>query len=173
VGLRLRVRRLVLTAHVISSVGWLGAIGVFLALAVVGLTSDDAQLVRAVYIAAEPITWFVIVPFALASLVTGVVQSLGTTWGLFRHYWILFKLLISVIATVVLLLYTETVGFFADLAADSRADLSKLRAPTFVLHSGVALALLVAATVLAVYKPRGMTRYGRRKRQDQRSASQP
>lgn len=160
----LRARRLVLTAHVVSSVGWLGAIVVFLALAVVGLTSEDAELVRAVYRAAEPITWFVLVPFALASLLTGVVQSLATNWGLFRHYWILFKLVISVVATVVLLLYTETVGFFADLAADSSTDLTELRAPTFVLHSGAALLLLLAATVLAVYKPRGMTRYGRRKR---------
>lgn len=159
----LRVRRLVLTAHVVSSVGWLGAIVVFLALAIVGLTSQDAQLVRAVYLAAEPITWFVIVPFALGSLLTGIVQSLATTWGLFRHYWILFKLAISVVATAVLLLYTETVGFFADVAADSRADLTELQAPTFVLHSGAALLLLLAATVLAVYKPRGMTRYGRRK----------
>jgi hypothetical protein len=164
----LPVRRLVLTAHIVSSVGWLGSIAVFLALAVVGLTSDDAQLVRAVYLAAEPITWFVIVPLALASLVTGIVQSLATTWGLFRHYWIVFKLVISVIATVVLLLYTETVGFFADLAANSSADLTELRAPTFVLHSGAALVLLLAATVLAVSKPRGMTRYGRRKQAEQR-----
>jgi hypothetical protein len=159
----LRLRKFALTAHVVSSVGWLGAIVVFLALAVVGLTSEDAQLVRAVYLAAEPITWFVIIPFALASLVTGMVQSLATAWGLFRHYWILFKLLISVVATVVLLLYTETVGFFADLAADSSTELGQLRAPTFVLHSGAALLLLLAATVLAVYKPRGMTSYGRRK----------
>ena len=61
-----RVRKFALTAHVISSVGWLGAIVAFLALAIVGLTSDDAQLVRAVYLTAEPLTWFVIVPAALA-----------------------------------------------------------------------------------------------------------
>ena len=160
-----RVRRLVLTAHVVSSVGWLGAIAVFLALAVVGLTSEDDQLVRAVYLAAEPITWFVIVPLALASLLTGVVQSLATTWGLVRHYWVVFKLIISVAATLVLLLYTETVAFFADLAANPSADVGELGAPTFVLHSGAALVLLLAATVLAVYKPPGITPYGRRKRE--------
>ncbi len=165
-----RVRKLALTAHVVSSVGWLGAIVAFLALAVAGLTSEDAQMVRAAYLAAEPITWFVIVPFALASLLTGIVQSLGTTWGLFRHYWVLFKLLIAIVATIVLLLYTQTVGFFAGLAR-SGADLGALRTSTFVLHSGAALILLLAATVLAVYKPRGMTRYGRRKQADQRRAS--
>ena len=168
-----RLRKLGLTAHVVSSVGWLGAIVAFLALAVAGLTSDDPQLVRGVYLVAEPITWFVIVPFALPSLLTGIVQSLGTTRGLFRHYWVLFKLLIAVVATTVLLLYTQTVGSFADVAADSGSDLRELQAPTFVLHSGAALLLLLAATVLAVYKPRGITRYGWRKQQEPPAASRP
>ena len=167
------LRKFALTAHVVSSVGWLGAIGAFLALAVVGLTSQAAQTVRAVYLAAEPITWFVIVPLALASLLTGVVQSLGTTWGLFRHYWVLFKLLIAVVATIVLLMYTQTVGFFAGAAADPGADLRELRAPTFVLHSGAALLLLLTATGLAVYKPRGMTRHGRRKQREHRKQHEP
>jgi hypothetical protein len=162
------LRKLALTAHVVSSVGWLGTVAAFLALAVTGLTSQDAQTVRAVYLAAEPLTWFVIVPLALASLLTGLVQSLGTAWGLFRHYWVLFKLLIAVFATLVLLMYTQTVGFFADIAAKPGADLSDLRAPTFVLHSGTALLLLLAATALAVYKPRGMTAHGRRKQDEQR-----
>jgi hypothetical protein len=156
-----RFRKFALTAHVVSSVGWLGAVAAFLALAVAGLTSEDAQLVRAVYLVAEPLTWFVVIPLAFASLVTGIVQSLGTTWGLFRHYWVIFKLVIAVFATIVLLMYTQTVGSLADLAAKS-ADLSRLRGSTFVLHSGAALLLLLAATVLAVYKPRGMTRFGRR-----------
>ena len=166
------LRKLALTTHVVSSVGWLGALAVFLALAVAGLTSQDPQMVRAVYLAAEPITWYVIVPLALASLLTGIVQSLGTTWGLFRHYWVLFKLLIAVVATIVLLLYTQTVGFFAGVA-ESSADLRELRTPTFVLHSGAALLLLLAATVLAVYKPRGMTRYGRRKQRERRTVPAP
>jgi hypothetical protein len=156
-----RLRKFALTAHVVSSVGWLGAVVAFLALAVAGLTSDDAQLVRAVYLVAEPLTWFVMIPLALASLVTGIVQALGTAWGLFRHYWVIFKLLIAVFATVVLLMYTQTVGSLADVAAEG-ADLRELRGPTFVLHSGAALLLLLTATALAVYKPRGMTRFGRR-----------
>src|SRR5688572_13185683 len=112
-----RLRKVALTLHVVSSVGWLGAVAVFLALAIVGLASQDSQLVRAVYLAAEPVIWFVIIPLAFASLLTGLVQSLGTTWGLFQHYWVLFKLLIAVVATAVLLMYTQTVDDFADLAA--------------------------------------------------------
>jgi len=51
------VRKFSLTAHVASSVGWLGAVAGFLALAVAGLTSHDAQMVCAAYLAMELITW--------------------------------------------------------------------------------------------------------------------
>jgi hypothetical protein len=157
------LRKFALTAHVISSVGWLGAVAVFLALTVIGLTSQDAQTVRGAYLVMEPGAWFVLVPLAFASLLTGLVQALGTTWGLFRHYWVLFKLLINVVSTVVLLMYMETFRLMADVAADPSADLGAVRSASPMLHAGAALLLLLAATTLAVYKPRGMTRYGRRK----------
>jgi hypothetical protein len=157
------LRKFALTAHVASSVGWLGAVAVFLGLAVVGLTSEDAQTVRGAYVVMEPAGWFVLVPLALTSLVTGLVQALGTTWGLFRHYWVVFKLLINVFATIVLLMYMQTLASLADLAADARADLDGVRSPSPLLHAGAALLLLLTATVLAVYKPRGLTPYGRRR----------
>jgi hypothetical protein len=164
-----RVRKFALTAHVTSSVGWLGAVAGFLALAVVGLTSQDAQTVRGAYLVMEPAAWFVLVPLAFASLLTGLVQALGTTWGLFRHYWVLFKLLINVFATIVLLMYMETFRFMAGVAADPSADLGVVRNASPMLHASVALLLLLAATTLAVYKPRGMTPYGRRKQNEQRT----
>jgi hypothetical protein len=161
-----RVRRFALTAHVTASVGWLGAVAGVLALAIAGVTSEDAQTVRAAYIAMDLTGWYVLVPLALASFLTGLVQSLVTNWGLFRHYWVLAKLLINVVATVVLLMYTQTLGSLADMAAEttfSGDDLSAVRSPSPVLHAGVGLLLLLAAVALAVYKPRGMTPYGWRK----------
>lgn len=168
-----RLRKFALTAHVASSVGWLGAVVVFLALGVLALTSQDAQTVRGVYLVMEPAAWAVLVPLGFASLLTGIVQSLGTTWGLFRHYWVLFKLGMNLIATLVLLLYMRTLRFLADIAADptsAGADLSDLRDPSPLIHSIGALLLLLAALTLSVFKPRGMTRYGQRK---QRERGQP
>ena len=154
------LRKFVLTAHVTFTVGWLGAAAAFLALAVAGLTSQDARLVRAVYLVAEPITWFVLVPLSLASLLTGIVQSVGTPWGLFRHYWVLFKLLLTVFAAIILLLYTRTVGTFAGAAAETEsADPGGPR--SFLLHSAGGLLVLLVTTALSVYKPRGVTPYGR------------
>lgn len=169
-----RVRKFALTAHVLSSVGWFGAVAVFFALAIIGLTSQDAQTARGAYLVMELAARFVLVPLAFASLLTGIVQALGTTWGLFRHYWILFKLLINVVATIVLLLYLQTLSYLADVAADPTLpsdDLSGLRNSSPALHAALALLLLLVATVLAVYKPRGMTGYGRRTRHEQRALS--
>ena len=171
-----RVRKLALTAHVTSSVGWLGAVAGFLALAVVGLSSQDSETVRAAYLTMELTGWFVLVPFALASLLTGLVQSLGTKWGLFRHYWVVAKLLINVFATIVLLLYMQTLDYFAGVAAEtafSSGDLGALRSPSPAIHAGAALLLVLLATTLAVYKRRGMTPYGWRKEQEQRTVSPP
>lgn len=160
------LRKFALTAHVAVSVGWLGAVAGFLALALAALVSEDLQRVRSAHIAMELTAAFAIVPLSVASLVTGLIQSLGTTWGLFRHYWVLFKLLINVFASVVLLMYMRTLDYFVGIAADStasNADLLVLRSPSPAIHAGGALFLLLVATTLAIYKPRGVTPYGLRK----------
>ena len=170
-----RLRKFALAAHVTSSVGWLGAVASFLALAVAGLTSEDAQRVRAAYLAMELTTWFVIVPLSLASLLTGLVSSLGSPWGLLRHYWVVAKLLLTLLATVVLLLHTPSISYIAGVAAEttlSSTDLRRLRIQ-LVADAGAALVVLLAATALAVYKPRGMTPYGRRKQREQREVPTP
>ncbi len=162
------LRKLTLTAHVTASVGWLGALAVFLAHALASLMSQDEQMVRAASLAMGLTAWFVILPLCFASLITGLVQALGTAWGLFRHYWILFKLLLTAIATIVLLLKLETISYLADVATEttfSRADLLGLRT-SLMVHAGGGLLVLLAATTLAVYKPRGMTQYGMRKQGD-------
>lgn len=166
--LPLGLRRLALTAHIVCSVGWLGAIGAFLGLAVAALVSDDIDLVRGIYLAMEVSGWYVLVPLALASLLTGLVQSFGTRWGLFRHYWVVFKLVINVAATVVLLAYMQTLEYFGTLARTS-SDLAAFQSPSPLVHSLAALLLLAVATVLGVYKPRGLTPYGQRKQRSARS----
>lgn len=157
-----RLRKFALTAHVVSSVGWIGAVFAYLALVAAALTSQDAETVRAAFLAME-LTYFALVPLALASLLTGVVQSLGTEWGLLRHYWVLLKLLLTVFATVVLVLNMSTIGSLADLAAETDSAGFPPGAGGQLLHAGVGLLVLLVTATLGMYKPRGMTRYGRRK----------
>ena len=170
---RPHLRKFVLTAHIVSSVGWLGAVISVLALAIAAVASDDPQTIKAAHVAMDLTSWSVLVPLALASLTTGIVQSLGTKWGLVRHYWVVAKLLITLLATVVLLLYTQTLAHLAGVAAQttlSTEDLAVLQTPSVVLHAAVALLLLLVATVLAIYKPAGLTRYGWRKQLEHRPA---
>jgi hypothetical protein len=162
------VRQLALTAHVASSVGWLGAVVAFLAFSIVGWTGQEAYTVRGAYLVMEASAWLVLVPLAFASLLTGIIQALGTSWGLFRHYWVLFKLAITVFITLVLLIYMETFRVMAGVAADPAVALAAVRNPSPVIHAALALFVLLVATVLAVYKPPGMTRYGWRKHHEQR-----
>ena len=162
------LRRLTFTTHVTSSVGWIGAVLVFLALAVIAMTSQDERTVRGAYLVMAPAAWFVLVPLAHASLLSGIALSLGTTWGLFRHYWVALKLMITVFATITLLIYMGTFRQMAGVAADPVVDLDVVRNASPIVHSILALILLIAATVLGIYKPLGMTPYGTRKYNAQR-----
>ena len=157
------LRRFALTTHVTSSIGWIGAVLVFLALAVIGLTSQDPQMVRGVYLVMEHAAWLTLVPLAFATLVTVLVMSLGTTWGVLLHYWVVFKLAITLFATLVLLMYMQTFRQMAAAAADPATGLHMVRNPSPLVHSVLALVILLIATVLAIYKPQAMTPYGRRR----------
>ncbi len=163
-----RLRKFALTLLIASSVGWLGAVVAYLTLGVSAVTSQDAQPVRAAWIAMEVIGWFAIVPLAVAALLTGIVMSLGTPWGLFRHYWVLITLLLTILATVVLLLHMPTVSLLTDVAQEANGtDLAGFGGD--LLHPGVGLLVLLVITGLNVFKPRGLTRYGWRKQHEQRT----
>jgi hypothetical protein len=157
------LRKFALTAHVTSSVGLLGAIASFLALAIAGLTSRHDTMVQAAYVAMELTASFVIVPLAFAALLTGLIQSLGTRWGLFRHYWVLAKFVLTVFATVIMLLKMKLISYAAGIAGTtlSSGDLRQAGIQLMV-HAAAGLLLLLVPAALSVYKPRGTTPYGAR-----------
>src|SRR6266700_3290027 len=99
------LRKMTITAHVTFSVGWLGAVAAFLVLSIAGLTSQDAEVVRGAYLSMNLISRFVIIPMCFAALATGLLQVLGTPWGLFRYYWILVKFGLVSFATVASLIH--------------------------------------------------------------------
>jgi hypothetical protein len=158
----MNLRKLALTLHVIASVGWAGAVASFLALAVAGLVSPEIERVRASYIALDLIYRWVVIPLGLASVATGLVSSLITEWGLFRYYWVLVKILMTIPAAVLMLVHMQQVGYLAGTVAAavfSSAEAAGLRIQ-LIAYACAALLVLVAATVLSTYKPRGRTPYG-------------
>jgi hypothetical protein len=121
-----------------------------------------------------PITWFVILPLSFVAPLTGIVSSLGTSWGLFRHYWVLVKFLMTIPSTAILLVHMRPIDLMADVAAARALTAADLGAQIqLVMASGLAVIVLVVATALSVYKPRGVTPYGWRKQQDQRTLVLP
>jgi hypothetical protein len=157
------LRKFAVTAHIICSAGWLGAVIAYLCLVIGALTNQKALTIRSAWIAMDMIGWYVIVPMAILSLITGLTMSLITPWGLFRHYWVLFKLLLTCIATFVLLLNMPNVSFLADQFVETnRVNVHGLQSQ--LVHSGGGLLVLIAVTILSVYKPKGLTRYGIRKK---------
>lgn len=162
-------RKLALTAHIAASVGWLGAVAGFLPLAVMALGSSDERAVRSAFLGMALMGRLVIVPLSLASLLTGLVVSLGGPWGLFRHYWVMAKLAINILSIAILLKYMQSLNRLAALAESGVAP----RDPSSVLHASLALAALLTATALSVYKPWGLTPYGSKQQERGAQGSSP
>lgn len=154
-------RRLVLLLHLTSSVGFLGAVAAFLALAITGAAAGP-ELAHAVYPAMQVVTWQVVVPLAFATLTIGLAQSLGTPWGLFRHYWVTVKLVLTLVAVAVLMLQTQAVDMLS--AAAGRGDLTGLWGArlSMIVHGSGGMIVLLIASILSVYKPKGVTPWGMR-----------
>ena len=161
-----RLRKLVLAVHLSVSIAWVGAIAAYLPFDVVTASTADAASLRTAYLAMDLIASRVIVPLAVAALLTGFVVSAGTRWGLLRHWWVVISLLLTTLATVVLLVETRTIASLAAVAADPATSAEELGAlGSTLLHSLGGMAILLVVLVLNVYKPRGLTRYGWRRQQ--------
>ena len=160
------LRKLVLTTHVVTSVGWLGAVLAYLVLDLTATLGDNLLAVRAAFLAMRMTIIYSIVLLAIASVLVGVINALGTPWGLVRHYWVVVKLLLTLFATAILLLETQSINYMAEVAANG---LDPRTLPGSLPHSIGGLMVLLTVTILAIYKPSGVTPYGWRRRQEQRA----
>ncbi|HWA21929.1 MAG TPA: hypothetical protein VG735_05995 [Caulobacterales bacterium] len=158
------VRRLLLAIHIMLSVAWLGSVAAFLALSLAGLWGRDAAVARAAYLGMNIIGSNVIIPLALMTLVSGLLQALTTPWGVLKHYWVLSKLVLALMASVLLVLHqftaVQAAARFAG-ASESFPHLGRLGIQ-LAMDGALAIGVLIAAVLIAVYKPRGVTPLGRR-----------
>jgi len=135
-------------------------------------------VVRGAYPSMDLISRFVIIPRCFAALATGLLQALGTPWGLFRYYWILLKFGLAIFATSALLIHQFAVMTVAakrvsGAAAETlfSADFGPLKTE-LVRAPSLAILLLLVVTTLGVYKPWGLTRYGQHKQQERGKVQQ-
>lgn len=156
--LRPRARKLWLTMHVGFSVGWLGAAMAMLVLAIVGASTSDVELQHYAYEIMHVFDLAIVIPLVLLSLITGLVMSLGTKWGLVRHWWVLVKFAIAL--SIPLFAAVAESFWVREAVATTRVDRSVDLDGTdvrlwvcFVVFS----VLLWVATALSSYKPWGKT----------------
>jgi hypothetical protein len=164
------IRRAALTVHVVCSVGWIGAAAAYLVLAVAAAITQQVLTVRAAWIGMQLTGWYVVVPLGCLAFLTGLLMSLGTPWGLLRHYWVLIALLLTTLALAVLLLHMPTVTRTADLAR-SADDAAAATLGGDVVHPALGIVVLVVVAALNVRKPRGLTRFGQRRQPARRAPS--
>jgi hypothetical protein len=142
-----RLRRAVLTAHIIASVGLLGDVAAVLALNVRAATTTDPGFASASYDLLEMFSLVFGIPLSFAALISGLVLGLGSKWGVLRHAWVTAKL--------VLLLSVILIGAFVIGPATSEMQTGTGDAETLLIAAAVWDVLALAlATALSVYKPR-------------------
>lgn len=159
--LRPRSRRIALIAHVAVSVGWLGAAYFMCVLALVAGGAAPAARNASYELLHQASDAYVMIPLSLATLATGLIVSLGTQWGLAKHYWVLTKLVGTVAAMLFAALFvSQQVDLAVALTAKGR-DVTTVNW-RIVLGSAAMGAVLLFNTALSVIKPWGRTARGRR-----------
>ena len=160
-----QLRRILLALHIAVSVGWIGSVAAFLSLALLGRTSADAVAVVSAYVAMNTVSLCVVTPLSIAALLSGILMALATPWGLFKHYWVMSKLTITLLAAALLMLHQFSAVAVA--AAQVRASTEALPSAGrlglhLIVDASLAVTSLLIVVAIAVFKPRGLTTLGRR-----------
>jgi hypothetical protein len=140
-------RKVVLTAHVLSSVGWFGIAVLVAAAALTAGATGDQPLADGLHRAIGASLW-VSVPAGLVAFATGVLLGVGTRWGLVKHWWVLVKIVLNLAVVVTDLVVVR--AFAHDAIVGSPQRLSH----ALIAHCVV----LAVATVLSTFKPFGTVR---------------
>ncbi|WP_407551356.1 DUF2269 domain-containing protein [Streptomyces sp. Pv4-95] len=154
-------RRGFLVVHVAVSVGWFGLTLGLLTLSITGYTTRSPEMAEIAYRAMKIFGDWLVVPIALASLLSGLVLSLGTRWGLARHRWVYTKFWLTLV-TVLLSVFSLRPGI-NHLAAEAAAG-TPVPDINLVVAPSVATATYLFITAVSVLKPWGLTKRGSRLR---------
>ncbi|MEU7581794.1 DUF2269 domain-containing protein [Streptomyces sp. NPDC041068] len=144
-------RRATLVVHVVGAAGWLGLTLGLLALALTAITTGSTATVEATVRSMQIFTDWLVIPLALLTLLSGLLLSLGTQWGLARHRWVYTKFWLT-LATTIASVFALRPGV-SDAAATVAAG-NPLAEPTDLIAGPiVSLSAYLFMTVLSVLKP--------------------
>ncbi|MEU6002180.1 DUF2269 domain-containing protein [Streptomyces sp. NPDC047197] len=162
-------RRATLVVHVTAAAGWLGLTLGLLALAFAAITTGSAPTTEAAARSMKLFADWLVLPLALLTLLSGLVLSLGTPWGLARHRWVYTKFWLT-LATTAASAFALRPGINDTVATVSAG--SPLADPTDLIAGPVvSLSAYLFMMVISVLKPWGLTRRGQKQRDQNRRAS--
>jgi hypothetical protein len=151
-----RARKVTLIVHLASAAAWLG-MDVVLGVLVVGGLGATPQVASAMAVAIGAFIGWPIVAVALLTLGSGVVLAVGSKYGLLRTWWVIVKLVLTLVLIVLVLVLL--VPSVAELATEARTlgdpftlDQQMLFPPV------VSSSALLFAMALSVIKPWGRRR---------------
>lgn len=166
-ALKPKTRKFVLLVHGISALGWLGLNIGNLTLELTGVFTTDPTTQHAVYRVLGLLADTLLIPISLIAFTTGVLLSVGTHWGLLRHWWIVVKFALTLIAVVLIpLSLLPGIHDLVDLVDATPADqlVERGGAAVQLITAGcVSTTMYVTNAVLSVYTPWGRTAYGKRR----------
>jgi hypothetical protein len=162
-----RLRKALLIAHVVASVGWLGVSFAMFTLAVTARATARATARHSAYWAMHLLAEVLVIPVSLVALVTGIGTGLATSWGVLRYRWVVTKLVVTTVAVGLSVFALPTRTAVALRASSAPVDTATVhRAGTdLIVAASVSTTLYLSLTVVAVLKPWGRTVWGRRSRQ--------
>ncbi|MEU0342223.1 DUF2269 domain-containing protein [Streptomyces bobili] len=158
------VRRANLVVHVAASASWLGLTLGLLGLGTAATTTGSAATVEASVRAMKLFADWLLLPVAALTLLSGLVLSLGTPWGLARHRWVFTKFWLT-LATTTATVFALRPGVNAAVTAVAAGEVLP-DAGDVLFGPVVSLSAYLFMTVLSVLKPWGLTRRGRRLREE-------
>ncbi|MFI2618916.1 DUF2269 domain-containing protein [Streptomyces sp. NPDC018584] len=155
-------RRATLVVHVIGAACWLGLTLGLVALALTAITTDASAAVEASVRSMKVFADWLVLPLALVTLVSGLVLSLGTQWGLARHRWVYTKFWLTLATTLASALALRP--GVDESAATVSAGNPVTDTADLIAGPLISLSAYLFMTVLSVLKPWGLTRRGQKQR---------
>jgi hypothetical protein len=154
-------RKWLLSAHVLFSAIMFGVAFAFLILSITAANTSDEGVLKACYLSMHILAKTSIRASTIGALVTGILLSVLTHWGLFKYYWIIAKEGLMIFSILLGPIGMEAWTLKA-VTLTSAEGLVALNNPAFTVNSGqfwtgIILQILSIGGmfVISVFKPWG------------------
>ncbi|MFF7046281.1 DUF2269 family protein [Streptomyces massasporeus] len=158
-----RSRRAALVVHVTVSACWLGLTLGLLALGITAATTGSPATVEASVRAMKLFADWLLLPVAFLTLLSGLLLSLGTKWGLARYRWVYTKFWLTLATTTATVFALRPGVNSAVTAVAAGGPLPD--AGDVLFGPVVSLSAYIFMAVISVLKPWGKTGRGRKRSQ--------